>query len=340
MPAISRRGTWFTVERGPCWPCRSTRTASKFSAPLFRFWTISIVPCGAARRSRSTRFQVRDRSCTFRGGQVPRHQSRLVRVDRTGQVTAMIGQPSDAAYPRMSPDGERVALSMQSNDGRSIWMVDVARGAATRFTFGKTQYTFCWTPGGDRLTYHSSSQAGIAWKPLDGSGGEELLFDAWFWPISWSPDTTILDEAVSALDVSIQAQILNLLRDIQERYDLALLFISHNLAVVRHLCHRIAVMYMGELVELADEHELFEHPLHPYTSGLLDAVLEPRFDPEAQEKSVPVRGEMPNPLSPPKGCAFRSRCPIEDEVCGKNPELRAWRSAHWARCLLTSRRAP
>ena len=126
------------------------------------------------------------------GGQVPRHQSRLVRVDRTGQVTAMIGQPSDAAYPRMSPDGERVALSMQSNDGRSIWMVDVARGAATRFTFGKTQYTFCWTPGGDRLTYHSSSQAGIAWKPLDGSGGEELLFDAWFWPISWSPDTTIL----------------------------------------------------------------------------------------------------------------------------------------------------
>ena len=152
------------------------------------------------------------------------------------------------------------------------------------------------------------------------------------------PKLLICDEAVSALDVSIQAQILNLLRDIQERYDLALLFISHNLAVVRHLCHRIAVMYMGELVELADEHELFEHPLHPYTSGLLDAVLEPRFDREAREKSVPVRGEMPNPLSPPKGCAFRSRCPIEDEVCGENPELRAWRSAHWARCHFADRR--
>jgi len=146
------------------------------------------------------------------------------------------------------------------------------------------------------------------------------------------PKLLICDEAVSALDVSIQAQILNLLRDIQERYDLALLFISHNLAVVRHLCHRIAVMYMGELVELADEHELFEHPLHPYTRGLLDAVLEPRFDPEAREKSLPVSGEMPNPLSLPEGCAFRTRCPIEGEVCGSKPELRAWRRDHWARC--------
>ena len=146
------------------------------------------------------------------------------------------------------------------------------------------------------------------------------------------PKLLICDEAVSALDVSIQAQILNLLRDIQERYDLALVFISHNLAVVRHLCHRIAVMYMGELVELADERELFERPLHPYTRGLLDAVLEPRFDPEARDKRRPVPGETANPLSPPEGCAFRPRCPIEGEVCVQNPDLDAWRPNHWARC--------
>jgi len=147
------------------------------------------------------------------------------------------------------------------------------------------------------------------------------------------PKLLVCDEAVSALDVSIQAQILNLLDDIQKRLELALVFISHNLAVVRHLCHRIAVMYLGEVVELASEQEVFEGSLHPYTRGLLAAVLEPRYDPSAREgDALPLGGEMPSPLSPPEGCAFRTRCPMARDECLEPPELREWRPGHWSRC--------
>jgi peptide/nickel transport system ATP-binding protein len=138
------------------------------------------------------------------------------------------------------------------------------------------------------------------------------------------PRLLVCDEAVSSLDVSIQAQILNLLADIQERTGLALLFISHNLAVVRHLCHRIAVMYLGQVVELASESELFETPAHPYTRALLSAALEPRFDPESRRSDTTralLPGEIPSPLEPPEGCGFRTRCPIAREECREPPAL-------------------
>jgi oligopeptide/dipeptide ABC transporter ATP-binding protein len=143
------------------------------------------------------------------------------------------------------------------------------------------------------------------------------------------PKLLVCDEAVSALDVSIQAQILNLLRDVQEQFELALLFISHNLAVVRHLCHRIAVMHLGEVVELASERELFEAPRHPYTRALLSAV------PQAGRRPVPLAGEIPSPLDPPSGCGFRTRCAIAREECASPPPMLEVSPSHWVRCPFT-----
>jgi len=150
------------------------------------------------------------------------------------------------------------------------------------------------------------------------------------------PKLLVCDEAVSALDVSIQAQILNLLGDIQKRTGLSLLFISHNLAVVRHLCHRIAVMYLGQVVELASEADLFERPTHPYTRALLSAVPELRFDPESRRTAremAALPGEIPSPLDPPEGCGFRTRCPIAREDCRRPPALVPWsHPGHEVRC--------
>jgi len=138
--------------------------------------------------------------------------------------------------------------------------------------------------------------------------------------LSVDPALIVCDEAVSALDLSVQAQILNLLRDLQGRYDLALLFISHNLGAVRHVSHRVAVMYLGRLVELAPEAELFAHPQHPYTAALLAAVPDPRLD---QAPPPPLAGEVPSPLRPPPACHFHPRCPRAEARCrSETPELR------------------
>jgi oligopeptide/dipeptide ABC transporter ATP-binding protein len=129
----------------------------------------------------------------------------------------------------------------------------------------------------------------------------------------------VCDEATSSLDVSVQAQILNLLSDLQRRFAVSLLFISHNLGVVRHLAHRVAVMYLGRLVEIAPEPELFEHPHHPYTAALLAAALEPV--PGALPPPLP--GEVPSPIEPPSGCHFHPRCPRAQARCrAEAPQLR------------------
>jgi len=146
-----------------------------------------------------------------------------------------------------------------------------------------------------------------------------------------SPKLVVCDEAVSALDVSIQAQILNLLADIQAQFGLALLFISHNLGVVRHVSHRIAVMYLGRLVELASEEALFERPLHPYTVALIAAVPEP--DPATRGRLAVLPGEIPSPLSPPPGCPFNTRCPKAEARCrAELPEFREVEAGRWVRC--------
>jgi oligopeptide/dipeptide ABC transporter ATP-binding protein len=151
--------------------------------------------------------------------------------------------------------------------------------------------------------------------------------------LSVRPEFIICDEAISALDVSIQAQIINLLEDLREQFGLTYLFIAHDLSVVRHLCHRVAVMYLGKIVELADCDELYGNPLHPYTQALLGAVPVPDPDMEKARAYRIVKGEVPSPMNPPRGCVFHPRCPLAIDSCAKNvPELRELRPGHWVAC--------
>jgi oligopeptide transport system ATP-binding protein len=151
--------------------------------------------------------------------------------------------------------------------------------------------------------------------------------------LALEPQFIVCDEAVSALDVSIQAQIVNLLEDLRDRFGLTYLFIAHDLSVVRHLCHRVAVMYLGRIVELAACDELFDNPLHPYTQALLSAVPVPDPSVEATRQFRPVQGEVPSPINPPPGCVFHPRCPIAVESCKQiRPELREIRPEHWVAC--------
>lgn len=134
------------------------------------------------------------------------------------------------------------------------------------------------------------------------------------------PEFLVCDEPVSALDVSIQAQILNLLEELQVEYDLTILFIAHDLSVIRHVCDRVAVMYLGEIVEVAATEQLFSSPQHPYTKALLEAIPEP--DPELARQRKPLSGEVPSPIDPPSGCSFHPRCPNATEECRSiDPDL-------------------
>ena len=148
-----------------------------------------------------------------------------------------------------------------------------------------------------------------------------------------NPEFIICDEAVSALDVSIQAQVINLLEELREEFHLTYLFISHDLSVVHHLCHRVAVMYLGHMVELAETEELFRNPLHPYTKALLEAVPIPDPVVERQREHRIIKGEIPSPINPPPGCVFHPRCPIAVDRCRiEFPEFREVKPGHWVAC--------
>jgi oligopeptide/dipeptide ABC transporter ATP-binding protein len=148
------------------------------------------------------------------------------------------------------------------------------------------------------------------------------------------PDFIVCDEPVSALDVSIQAQILNLLEELQERLNLAYLFVAHDLSVVRHISDRIAVMYLGRIVEIADGDELYRNPSHPYTQALISGIPIPDPLIEETRDRVVLTGEIPSPLNPPSGCVFNPRCPLADDRCPKIlPELRAISDDHFAACI-------
>jgi peptide/nickel transport system ATP-binding protein len=147
------------------------------------------------------------------------------------------------------------------------------------------------------------------------------------------PDLIVCDEAVSALDVSVKAQIVNLLQDLQAELGLTLLFISHDLAIVEHMTHRVAVMYLGKIVELAPKRKIFAAPKHPYTKALLSAVPVP--EPGAARQRIILKGDVPSPINPPKGCRFHTRCPYVLERCRTDePELKLTDEGHFAACHL------
>jgi oligopeptide/dipeptide ABC transporter ATP-binding protein len=151
--------------------------------------------------------------------------------------------------------------------------------------------------------------------------------------IALKPDFIVCDEPISALDVSVQAQIINLFIELQERLGLTYLFISHDLRVVKHISDRVAVMYLGKIIELAASKELYENPLHPYTKVLISSV--PVADPQRKRETTLLKGDVPSPINPPEGCAFHPRCPIAVAKCSREePELRDAGSGHMVACHL------
>ena len=153
--------------------------------------------------------------------------------------------------------------------------------------------------------------------------------------LALNPTFLVCDEPITSLDVSIQAQVINLLEDLQHEFELTYLFITHDLGMVRHLCDRVAVMYLGKIVEMCEVKDLYAYPLHPYTQALLSAIPVPDPEVEKTRKRIILEGDVPNPANPPVGCHFNTRCPLAVDRCFKEePEMKELRKGHFAACFV------